>query len=326
MLKKITLLIFLLFIAAIVTKFVTNWYLQSYASFTNGQNETVIDGDSNLSSLEIVNKINELRDNYNNYIVKNFDKISKNYPKNTKKQDKLYSEYLRQLQKYSDSLYLDLNLSVLSYEGLINSRGFASIYKDKVGYSINVKKDFVSGEIFNPFCPVLKIVHCGEGDLCTVINYDYLLKNKSMLGPAMQEYLNLRKKEETILNNSKLFLGAGEVSVPMSTLTDWIIMWQDFLKKNPRFYLKDVINYDIRKYTYYFAAYDFYPNSETVSYEAKKEYKTFLKKVNPKTDSYAFVKRCYDMLEMNNFKYSDNGIFAKEIIRYRDKYKLPARY
>lgn len=325
MIKKIILLGLFLVIIAVGTKFAANFCIQTLAS-EYGQEETTVDENTDPSTLEIINKINQLGDDYNSYIVKNFDKISKNYPKNTKVQDKLFSEHLRQISEYSKNLYLD-NINTLLYENPIEN-GELVVNKDNVSYRLkfNKKNDFISGDFFNTSCPVLKIIHTGEGELGAGINYNYLSNSKNMLGTTMQEYLNLRVKEDNTLNNNALYLGAGEVSVPMSMLTEWIIMWQKFLEEYPKFYLRDVISRDIQTYTYYFATYDYYPGNEVVSNDTKKAYEDFLKKVNPKTESYVFIKRCYDMLKMNDFKYTNNNLYFKEISNYQSKYNLPERF
>lgn len=326
--KKIILLILLLLIVAFGTKFVCNLCIQTYAASIKNQSETTEDKSSNLTSLEIINRINQLEDDYNDYIVKNFDKISKNYPKNTKKQDKLYSEYLKQLQRYSE--LLNKNLDFFTPSMPVDNNGLSLNSKDNVSYRIQFKntvyREFVSGEISNPNCPALKLVYAGEGTLITVLNYSYLANNESKLGFAIQDYLKLRAKEQKVLGNNDYVLD-GYLSVSMSTLTDWIIMWQKFLEENPRFYLKDVVEQDIHKYTFDFATHErLFDFDDVATKEGKKEYQAFLNKVNPKTESYKFVKKCYDLLEMDNFKNSANSLYHKEVDMYKNKYNLEYRH
>lgn len=331
MYKKIVLITLFLILVAGLTKLTCNWCAQVYAVSNYELEETQLAKGEKLSPLEIIKKINQLSDDYNTYIVQNFDEISKKYPKNTKKQDKLYSEYLRKIEYYSN--LLNNNLELAMYELSVNRTNTSIIYKDKVGYKVqfdNIKDlNIVSSEVFNPHCPVLKIIHIGEGWFSTTVNYDYLAKHKNQLGSAMQEYLDLRKKEQSILKNQDLWLDGGYVCASMSTLTDWIVMWQDFLNKYPKFYLKDKIEDDICRYAYYFVVNDFTPTTFTLPDESKKAYQYFFNKVKPKSESaeaYAFVKRCYEMLEMDNFKYIENKVFTEYVFTYRDKHNDLALY
>ena len=331
MYKKIALITLFLILVAGITKLTYNWCAQAYAVSNYELEETQIVESQNLSPLEIINKINQLTDDYNTYIVNHFDEISKKYPKNTEKQDKLYSEYLRKIEYYSNLLNEKLELAM--YELSINRANISTIYKDKVGYKFQFDNaqnlNFISGEIFNPHCPELKIIHIGEGYFSTTVNYEYLAEHKNQLGSAMQEYLDLREKEQSVLKNQDLWLDGGYVCASMSTLTDWIVMWQNFLDKNPKFYLKDKIENDIYRYAYYFVAYDFTPSAITMSNESKKAYQNFFNKVKPKSEAaeaYSFVKRCYEMLKMNNYKYSNNNLLIEQMSIYRNKHNIPAMY
>lgn len=162
-------------------------------------------------------------------------------------------------------------------------------------------------KITDPEVPLLKISYAGEGVFDAELNYNYLSKTYSeYLGAAWKDYLSLKAKEQKDLNCGTYYQD-GAINPSMSTLTEWIIAWQNFKKKHPKF-MTDKIEKDLKRYTRNFMERTygtFNLSDDSLLPEAKKSYEEFLKKVNTNSNEYRAVNKCYSILKTNGYKFSD---------------------
>ncbi len=228
----------------------------------------------------------------------------------------------------------DYRYSISSFNSTLNS-GYADAFGYELEKSIRIvpimyKPSEYNGsynhikalKITKPQVPFIKMSYAGEGYFEAEINYKYLCDEYSKyLSSDIKEYLSLKQKEEQELDNH-IYYKDGAIGVTRTVLTDWIISWQNFRDKYPKFRIEN-INEMLNFYTADFinslyTTFD-YDNSLlptakkdiTFGYDnsllptAKKDYETFLQKVNPKTPEYKAVEKCYSILKEHGFKYTN---------------------
>lgn len=160
-------------------------------------------------------------------------------------------------------------------------------------------------QITKPQVPYIKLSCDGEGYFVAEVNYKYLnSKYSKYLSPSLRDYLVLKSKEEEVLKNGTYYQD-GAVSVSRTVLIDWIIGWQNFRDKYPKFE-PDKIDRTLHRYTSDFIASTYgtfdYADIRSLLPEARKDYEAFLKKVNSNTKEYKAVEKCYSVLKAHNFK------------------------
>ena len=205
------------------------------------------------------------------------------------------------------------------------------------------KKDFISGliiepimekdyigpaglKIITPSADYIEFISAGEGYFVTTINYNYIYNTYSeYLDKNWKEYLEIRKKERNDLGDSSYY-DDGCIMPSKQKLMEWIISWQNFQKKYPKFKSKE-IDILLSRYTAdfilgyensYGITFEDYSDNAKLRPEAKTDYETFLKKVNPKTKEYKIVEKCYNALKTHDFK--DNKEFSAYLEEWRNKY------
>lgn len=208
------------------------------------------------------------------------------------------------------------------------------------------KKDYISGliiepimakddydninvvdlKIIQPEVKYLKFVSAGEGYFVTSIDYDYLYKTYSeYLNKSWKEYLEIRKKERDDLGDSSYYDDAC-LMPSKQQLMQWIISWQNFQKKYPKFKPEEV-DILLNRYTSdfilgyensYTGTFEDYTDNAKLLPEAKSDYEEFLKKVNPKTKEHKIVEKCYNLLKEHDFR--DNKEFSACLNEWRNKY------
>jgi len=170
--------------------------------------------------------------------------------------------------------------------------------KDEYGEHIDEVK------ITSPKVPYIKLVYCGEGLIGAEVDYNYLYETYSKyLSAPWSDFLKIKAKEQKDMNGGSYYQDAA-LTPSMHNLMEWIMAWQDFRQKYPKF-MSDKIEEYLVRYTS-----DFMSNlygtfnllDEKLYPEAQKAYEEFLKKVNPNSKEYKAVDKCYTVLKEHNFK------------------------
>ncbi|MCM1264729.1 MAG: zinc ribbon domain-containing protein [Candidatus Gastranaerophilales bacterium] len=174
-------------------------------------------------------------------------------------------------------------------------------------------------KITEPDVPQLKISYSGEGVFEAELNYGYLYNTYAKyLGSAWKDYLSIKSKEQKDLDSNTYYID-GALNPSMHALTEWIIAWQTFSKKYPKF-MTDKIEKDLRRYTADFMVSTYrtfdYSDDRLIP-EAKKSYEAFLKKVNSNTKEYKIVNKCYSLLKLHDYKANDE--FYACVSEYENK-------
>lgn len=252
--------------------------------------------------------------------------------------DKAFLTYYNKLEascgllnfvNYSQYDFMD---TISAFNGILNkgnSYEFGSSYKsalhvipimlDKSEYPDSVNR-IKTLKITKPQTPFIKMSYGGEGYFVAEVNYEYLNKKYSKyLSPALKDYLAIRQKEEKDMNYHTYYID-GAVGVSRTVLTDWIIAWQNFRKKYPKF-KPDEMDRILNLYTSDFISSTYttfdYINNNLLP-EAKKDYEVFLKKVDPKSDEYKAVEKCYSVLKAHNYKETNEFYVCRD--EWRNKY------
>ena len=322
--KKVVRLIVLLVILPILLIVISGFSLWQYENYTT------------KTTILSMSKIPEFKENAYTYDdvfnvligLKNDENIMKNYLNEfhlTADKDKVYEAYNENLLKGCE--FFDMVNAYSDEEHSINfwnpnlTKGypdsFGSNYKTSIQIVPLMKKSEYSDEdlidtlkITYPQVPFIDIIYSGEGSFSPDINYKYLYDNYSKyLTPALRDYIALKVKEKSDLGGITYY-DDGAITVSKAKLTEWIIDWQNFRDKYPNFNPKE-IDKILNRYTSdfivvyensYFTTFDYDDNLQP---KAKKAYEDFLKKVNPNTQEYKIVSKCYDVLKEHNLKFTN---------------------
>ncbi len=170
--------------------------------------------------------------------------------------------------------------------------------------------------ITNPKTPAVKMVYSGEGIFSAVPNYEYLRKEyATSLSEPLAEYLRIQQKVQKELNGCDIYLDAYLSARPTS-VAEWIIEWQNFEKKYPKFELNNKINDDIKMFaralTWHKGMFGF--NDDILDAESRKGYELFLQKADKTTDLYTTVNKCYETLKKYNYKWNEEFKEASEVL------------
>lgn len=175
--------------------------------------------------------------------------------------------------------------------------------KNKEGYEY-VKEVLIS----SPKIDSINMVYAGEAFFNAQLNYTFLVKEYSKYLPKdWQDYLKIKEKIQKTLDGNTLYLD-GALSVEYPKLLDWIISFQNFQKKYPKFALNSSIKKEIKDYTGAviwspYRTFDVFTNK--FKPEARKAYEDYLAKANKNTAEYRWVEKCYSSLKKNNYVFSE---------------------
>lgn len=159
---------------------------------------------------------------------------------------------------------------------------------------VQVNKDL---KIIQPEAPYLKVGNIGSWNM-HVINFEYLIQAySSYLSDDWNRYLELENEIHSITDNS-LAWWDNEKNPALTTVFGWIISWEEFIKKYPRF----TKNKDIKEeLTFYIEAAIYRMCYNKDKEMVRKACHNFLNKVEKRTDSYRYIKEAYDILEKTNY-------------------------
>ena len=269
------------------------------------------------------------------------EKILKNYLKDTHltaNKDKVFESYYNRLISccnfFNDVCYsVEGDIQSLTSWNPRLSKGekeiFGSYYEKSIHITPIMEKNEFGDDtiktlkITSPQVPFMKIIYAGEGFFESKVDYQYLYDNYAKyLTSAYSDYLKIRLKEDTDMNGVAYYNDAA-LTVTKLKLMDWIMVWQKFREKYPAFKTEEV-EQRLHLYTSDFMV--AYENSFFMTFdtdnnllpEAKKDYETFLKTVNPNTPEYKMVEKYYAVLKKNKYKYTNEVSVCLD--EWRNKY------
>ena len=250
---------------------------------------------NSLTASEALNKILEqekILDNYLNEFHSNKNKIA------------IFSLFIKNIEYYGEICsveYWNFREKRIVTIGGVQFKCIASKTKDGDDYVESV-------EIINVNAPVVKVVYAGEGIFRLEPDYNYINKKYSKSLPKdLIEYLKIKQKIQSDLGGHTLFLDGG-TNAKYSDRVDWIIAYQNFLKKYPNSILKKEVQEDITILTSSiirskYRSFDL--ETKKLTPEVKAAYEDFLKRGDKNTDEYKWVDNCYSILKKHNYKYSE---------------------
>lgn len=142
---------------------------------------------------------------------------------------------------------------------------------------------------------------------------DCLRENENYLNSEYSHYLSSPWRDYLYLANKNREPYAAPIdaiNVDRKTIGEWIISWNNFIKKYPNF----VRNKETEELLEYISDQFIGPYYKTTSFdsanimtkEARQDYENFLAKVDKNSKEYTKVKNWYDIVKKNNFRYSEN--------------------
>ncbi len=212
-----------------------------------------------------------------------------------------YLEIFNTYKFYASGEYFDMYNKLQNGE-TVYKNGITLIpimSKNKDGYKY-VQEVLIS----SPKIDSINMVYAGEGFFNAQLNYTFLVKEYFKYLPKdWQDYLNIKEKIQKTLDGNTLYLN-GALSVEYPELLDWILTFQNFQKKYPKFVLNSVIQKEIKNYTGNiiwspYRTFDIFTNE--FKPEAKKAYEDYLAKADKNTTEYKWVEKCYLSLKKNNY-------------------------
>lgn len=228
-----------------------------------------------------------------------------------KNNDKLFLLFLRDIHEYSKVATIDATENIDFFD---DSKIDKNFYIEQ-GILFKYKYDEDGGFnnhtfiLISPSLNSIKYVSEGEGSIGPKINYKNLTNLYSRyLSKELQDYLKIKCIEEKDLNGSNYFAYGSGAAVNSDKLVDWIVYWQDFLKKYPKFIMKQQIKKNIAwysselVYTKYGTFCSLDDDIIELDKHAKKSYEDALARFDKKSKEYKDVKKIYDYLKKNNFK------------------------
>lgn len=194
--------------------------------------------------------------------------------------------YGAKFDKFNDTE--DYDKTITSYNSLLSNGRSANVG------GVVVKLNEQDMQIISPNAPFVKMLYTGEGYFDIGIDYKYLYNTYSdYLAPAWKDYLSLKRITD------EAYIKDGYVTVSMSELTKWIMAWEGFLKKYPKFPWYNKIDKLVEKYVYDFLSHESADEQIGDGHDWKKDYEVLLQFVNPQGKSYKTVKRA-DELKNNS--------------------------
>lgn len=161
-----------------------------------------------------------------------------------------------------------------------------------------------------PKINLFEIIYVGEGFYGYSINDSYLADTYAKyLNKSWQDYMNNKKRIYDDLEHNNYF-DDGVIIPDSSTVAQWAIMWSDFLKKYPKFELKDEIKADIDKYSndILYRAYKtiFKDGKAFLAEEIREGCEYYLKHADKNTEIYKKIQKDYKTWKDNDFECNDN--------------------
>lgn len=258
--------------------------------------EDIESWESTLTAYQAINKILEQEKLLNSYL--------NGFHLNDNKR-LMFTNFVKNAQYYGEICYVD---------GYWDFQENKIVNKDGVKFRPLIEKTkdgdtyIKSVEIANINAPVVKVVYAGEGIFQLEPDYNYINKKYSKSLPKdLKEYLEIKQKIQSDLDGNTLFLD-GALSAKYADMVDWIIAYQNLLKKYPNFIMKKEVQDDLTTYTSsiirnIYRTFDF--ETEKLIPEARTAYEDFLNRVDKNTDEYKWVDKCYSILKKYNYKYSE---------------------
>ena len=201
---------------------------------------------------------------------------------------------------YDENIYNDMmSGKILSFDG-IQIKPIVAFDKK---YSVNYVETI---ELISPKTPSIKYSYGGEGWFAPVINYEYIKEEYSKYLPKdWSDYVDILVKMDNDLNGNSL-INDGGITVEPKVIVDWIVEYQEFLKKHPKFMLKDKISDRIDFYSSFVLMTSYitfgYEDVPKLQPEGKKFFELYLEKADKKTEMYQLIERGYQILKDNNYR------------------------
>ena len=261
-----------------------------------------------ISGKEALNIINELNDDMLELLKSKTFKSRKGHVFKTFLDDLSYytdvygdqtGEYVNG-DGYDENIYNDMmSGKILSFDG-IQIKPIVAFDKK---YSVNYVETI---ELISPKTPSIKYSYGGEGWFAPVINYEYIKEEYSKYLPKdWSDYVDILVKMDNDLNGNSL-INDGGITVEPKVIVDWIVEYQEFLKKHPKFMLKDKISDRIDFYSSFVLMTSYitfgYEDVPELQPEGKKFFELYLEKADKKTEMYQLIERGYQILKDNNYR------------------------
>ena len=166
----------------------------------------------------------------------------------------------------------------------------------------------------NPQIDTLKLIYFEGGCYGFNINDNNIAENYAKyLNKSWQDYLNNKKQMYDILEHQNYFCGNAPIPDTSIKFAKGYIIWSDFLKKYPKFELKEEIQDKMNLYgenilykgTYAFERSE-YNKDGKLRQDIRDGCEYFLKHANKNTDIYKQIQKDYEILKNNNFEYNED--------------------
>ena len=218
------------------------------------------------------------------------------------KSDKVFINFINKLNTLIDGDFEPLYIDNLDCQSVCTINDFTLKMAQHAQYGNDSWYTFI-----NPKIDSIYMTYIGEGSFWFKVHFEYLKKKYSLyLSDEMNEYLDIRIKQDIDLNHSPV-LSDAYLSVGEDVLLKWILDFQNFMEKYPKFELNKEIKKDIRLYTseLVWNKSTFNIQTNRVDSKTQKVYQDYINKADKNTEEYKFVRKAYYILKKNDFKYSD---------------------
>ena len=250
--------------------------------------------------------------------------VMKNELENNKSKvkDEIFLAYLEILKSYIESS--DYDQIITDNEHSVTRNGITYNYvsrgvkekSDAFGYKYTYNVGYY--HIIKPMNNSLILNYFGEGAYTFLINYEYLYKTYAKyLSNDFKAYLKIKSKEFTEQEYRGMY-SDGYLTVNESFLVNGILEREQKLSSSHG-HLKKIVNEEIRTYTsaLMWNKTTFDIESEIITDDAQNAYENILKNANKSSEEYKVIRKAYNILKSNGFKYSEE--FERVYRNYEEK-------
>lgn len=310
----------LLDIETIKSHYANNVELTGYKSIKPYPNsDSYYELSDSYSTRDVIFKIQDIEKDVEEYLANASNSLSN--------KEKIYKMYMENLLLYT-SFVASFDITDYQIEFTSGDWDYGMLTHEGVNYKVN---HYEISLAYPHECRSIIWASEGEGFISPIVDARFQYKLSLYLDVTLQNYWQLRYREQTDKDGSLGIYSDGERVVEIDTLAEWITAWSNFQKQNTRPELNADIEERIKQYIEAFMAPNVYDDDNWGEYAEKDltvpeptrpltargraEFNRLLHNL-PK-DSYAYnaVNKAYNILKNNNYTTSKEyyAAFPKEL-------------